>query len=397
MKKSYLYLLLLLVAFSCKESDIDWDINLPPKGRTVLFYVALDNSLSGEMSQIHNAILEGWSSDIEGSLVMLADSRRGKPVLIQFTEYNGKVVADTLRTYSNDNSGSLELENSASPDLLRQVINDMQVLVPGESYGMMLFSHASGWLPEGAYNNPASWRPTSESGLRVAPRSIFEDNGSEMELADFAAAIPDRMFDFIASEMCFMSSVETAYALRNKTDYLLASAPEVVSPGFIPIYKTSLDLLFKPEADLKGFAQAFYDHVNGLQGQYRSAAISVVRTQLMESLAALTRDIAPSLDQTQIDQLQYYDGTFNRDQKGIPHVFFDFADYIFQSNPSHSLAEEMHDMLSDIVIFKRNTPNFLNITLAKHSGLSVYIPQEGKGLGYLNEAYKETEWYKATH
>ena len=376
MKQLYLYLLLLITVFSCvKEPECEIDL---PKGRTVLFYLAGDNSLSSEINDMHVALMKGWNPNTIGSLVIFADRKNSSPVLIKLEKRNNITVADTLRRYS--------LENSASPELLSQVIADTQVIAPGESYGLVLFSHATGWLPEKSFGNLGEWSAAFDYNPPITSRSIFEDNGREMELGDFAAAIPNGLFEFIASEMCFMSSVETAYALRKKTNYLLASAPEVLSPGFTPIYTTSLDLLFKPKADLEGFAQAFFDYFNGLEGAYQSAAISVVHTAEMEALAALTRQISPSLTQEQIDQVQYYD------RNGKPHVFFDFRDYIREAATPQQLAQ-VDDLLTKIVVFKRNTPKLINISIAKHSGLSVYIPQSN--MVRLNNAYKETEWYKA--
>ena len=375
---SILFFSLLLTLFSCsKDPKVD---PILPKGRTLLVYVALDNSLYGEMEDVQASLMEGWgNADIDGTLLLFADTRRGgNPVLINIKEIKGKVVSDTLRTYTND--------NSASPELLSQVIADTKVIAPSNSYGLMLFSHATGWLPAKAFNDPAGWGAAKKSESEYINRSIFEDNGREMEFADFAAAIPDGMFDFIASEMCFMSSVETGYALRNKADYILASAPEVLSPGFTPIYKTSLDLLFKPKADLEGFAQAFFDYFNAQQGSYKSAAMSVVKTSEMDALAALTREINPSLTQDLIDQVQFFD------RNGRPNVFFDFGDYIRKAATT-SQMEQMQVLLDKAVIFKVNTPKLINITIARHSGLSVYIPQDG--LPRLNEAYEETEWYRA--
>lgn len=383
MKRCYiysviLYLFLLITAFSCsKDPKVEPII---PKGRTVLVYLALDNNLSNEMGDVHASLMDGWkNTGAEGSLLILADTYGAKkPVLIKLEKRKGVVVNDTLRSYAND--------NSASPELLSQVIADTKLIAPANSYGLVLFSHATGWLPAGAFSNPVRWGAFSKRESAFINRSIFEDNGREMELADFAAAIPDGAFDFIASEMCFMSSVETAYALRNKTKYLLAAAPEILSPGFTPIYPNSLGLLFKPTPDLEGFAQAFFDHFNGLKGDYQSAAISVVKTSEMESIAELTREIAPLLTQEQIDKVQYYD------RKGKPHVFFDFRDYILQASTPKQM-EQMDDLLAKAVVFKRNTPKLIEIFIARHSGLSVYIPQES--LPRLNEAYEGTEWRKA--
>lgn len=384
MKQFFIYILLLLAAFSCiDEPEIKVKI---PKGRTLLVYVAIDNSLSDEMPQMQEALLDGWNAKTMGSLVILADSKRSKPMLMKLEERKGKAVYDTLRVYTN--------ENSASPELLRQVISDTKELAAGESYGMLLFSHASGWLPQDAFKNPLKWEANYNNLSSIASRSVFEDSGSEMELADFAAAIPDGMFDFIASEMCFMSGVEIAYALRKKTDYILASAPEMLSPGFVPIYKTSLDLLYKPKADLEGFGQAFFNHFDGLEGAYRSAAISLIRTSEMDALAELTRKISPNLKENQfvIDQIQYYDGNYR--SAHWPHLFFDFADYMSHAATAQEI-NELEEQLSRTVIFKRNTEKLINIKLEKHSGLSVYIPQSV--LPNLNKEYKKTEWYKATN
>lgn len=378
MKYRYLYIVLLFLVFSCsKENGIDIPV---PKGRTLLVYLAGDNNLSNEVSDMHEAFLEGWNPKTMGSLVIFADSRGSNPLLIKLEEHKGEIVSDTLRRYDN--------ENSASPELLRQVIADTKGVAPGESYGMVLFSHATGWLPEKAFRNPTRWGAGLDEGPKIVPRSIFDDEGREMELADFAAAIPDGMFDFMAFDMCFMSSVETAYALRNKTKYLLAAAPEILSPGFTHIYKTSLGMLYKPQADLEGFGQAFYDYFNGLQGAYQSAAISVVRTSEMESLAALTREINPQINSEQIDQVQYYD------RNGKPNVFFDFRDYVAQVATPNQM-EQLDKQLDKVVIFKRNTPKLINIIIARHSGLSSYIPQDG--LPKLNKAYEETDWYKAVN
>lgn len=377
MKQLYLYIFLLLIAISCVD-DPESDIIIP-KGRTLLVYLAGDNSLSDEVSDIFEALKEGWDPMTMGQLVILADSKNDdKPMLIKFGKRKGIIIADTLRKYEN--------KNSASSELLSQVIADMKVIAPGENYGMMLFSHASGWLPEKAFLDPIGWGAPSGDKQNITPRSIFEDTKREMELSDFAAAIPDGMFEFIASEMCFMSSVETAYALRNKTQYLLAAAPEMLSPGFTPIYKTSLDLLYKSEADLEGFGQAYFNYVEAQEGAYRSGAISLVQTSEMEALAELTREIAPELNQEQIDMVQFYD------RNGKPHVFFDYGDYMrLAATPEQ--FEKFEELLSKAVIFKRNTPKLINIDIKKHSGLSVYIPQEA--LPRLNDAYKKTEWWKS--
>ena len=60
-----------------------------------------------------------------------------------------------------------------------------------------------------------------------------------MELADFASALPlpnHRKWDFILFEGCYMGSVEVAYELKDKTEAIIASPTEIVSPGMTEVY-----------------------------------------------------------------------------------------------------------------------------------------------------------------
>ncbi len=371
----FLYAILLIVGLSgCGKSPIPQNPPINPHPRTILAYFAGDNSLSWEVAQKTDSLLAGWNP-VYGNLLIVADTERStSPVLLQAKMKNGKVVADVIKTYTND--------NMASPELLREVINDMKTICPAESYGMILFSHATGWLPQGAFSDPLGWQPPSAINVR----SIFVDQGREMTLADFSSAIPDNTFKFMAMDMCFMSSAETAYALRNKTEYMIVSAAEILSPGFFPIYQNYLKGLYATEPNLNGFANAFYQHFNSKNGQWHSATISVLKTKEIEGLAALTKELLPTLTQTQIDQLQYYD------RNGEPHLFFDLGDYLYASAKNSYDHQRIDEALNKCVIFKQTTGLLIDIAINKHSGLNVYIDQTT--LPYLNAAHDHTEWAK---
>ena len=72
-------------------------------------------------------------------------------------------------------SHTYDQENSASPQVLKRVINDVTRLYPAKSYGLIVFSHGSGWLPPHTLVNGS--------------RSIIIDNDNEMEITDFAMAL----------------------------------------------------------------------------------------------------------------------------------------------------------------------------------------------------------------
>lgn len=359
----------LLLATSCSR---EMEITPPVARRTVLVYLAGDNNLSGEVWQKIDSLTAGWHNT-EDNLLIYQDTQgeRGTPSLLRVV---GDVVdpfTEVVREYPES--------NSALAEVFETVVQDVVTLYPSASYGLLFFSHATGWLPEGSYAQPRSMSPSL--------RSIANDNGREMELADFAAALPDYQFDFIVFEACLMSGVEVAYALRNKADYLVASSAEILSPGFTSVYPALInDLFCQPEADLTNFAKRYYSHCNTLEGAYHSATISVIRLDKIDALANAMRSFYAMQSGVQdITDLQCFD----RSEKKL---FFDLADFVRQAADTDT---KILSLLQEAVVYKASTPRFVNIPIHTHSGLTVYIEQAEYPL--LNASWRETAWYKATH
>src|SRR5690606_39237498 len=127
------------------------------------------------------ALRKGYNKDI-GRLLIYQDARGQTPRLIEIVSDAGGIgTVRHLRRY--------EVENSASPAVFSRGLEDIQNDAPASSYGLLLLSHASGWLPE---------------GMLLRPRAIAQDRGDYLELRDFAAVIPDDFFDFMIFEACFM-------------------------------------------------------------------------------------------------------------------------------------------------------------------------------------------------
>lgn len=351
---------LLLLCNSCVYSDSDEE-KLPD--RTLLVYLGRDNSLHGAFEEKRNAILEGWDGE-GGRLVIYEDLPEGAKLEI-LTKKNGKPESRLL--YEK------EVENAADPNVWKEVIKQTLAECPAKSYGLILFSHASGWLPEATL---------------TAPRSVVQDQDAWMNLADFADAIPHDLFDFIVFESCFMGSIEVAYELKEKTDYILFSPAEILSPGFKEVYRTSVNKLFLPEPDLR----SFMDHAFQILGEegFNSATFSLVQTVVLDRLADWvrwnTQTVAfPTLAGQQVfDRYSY-------------HLFFDFGQHISRLvTPSADLSE-LSAILDQCVVYKLNSPSFLlghnGFKIKHYSGLATYIPQER--FPYLNEVYQKTKWAQA--
>lgn len=175
-------------------------------------------------------------------------------------------------------------ENSASGATLERVLRTVWRLCPSDGYGLLFFSHATGWLPEGGLQAP------------LVSRSIGLDQGSEMSLDAFVSAIPSGMpLDYVIFEACLMAGAEVALALAGHTDWVLASSAEVVEPGFRPLYAENLALLTdggRPvEEQLAAFGQRYMAHVRTLSGTGCSATLSLIRTSSMPALAEAVRRV----------------------------------------------------------------------------------------------------------
>jgi len=357
------------MSVSCSH---DHDPGPPPPeipGRVILVYMGGDNSLSSETYEKRKALCQGWQSTFDGELFLYCDPGDTTPSLYQMKETKGEAELLLVSSYPE--------ENSASSAVFSRVINEVVCNNPARSYGLLVFSHASGWLPQQTF---------------LQPRSIIIDGAEEMELRDLAAAMPDEVFDFIIFEACFMAGIEVAYELKNKTEYIVASSAEIVSPGFTPVYGQILDYLYKPKPDLMGVVQTVYNYYSNQTGYLQSATYSVIHTPALEALEQWIRsmDFDVSEEATDLSEVQHFD------RYASYRLFFDLEDYYTRLLTSEAERKELERLIKDCVPYKVATNHFMEgmngFEIRQHSGLTTYIPQ--KKFPYLNEKYQKLKWKK---
>lgn len=355
-----------LLFCSCSGEDTRAEI---PVERVLLVYMGGDNNLSSETYQKIEEIRKGWDGSPANRILVYTDPADTEPALYEIVRENTGNSLLTLAVY--------EEENSAGSAVMKRVIKDMKKLYPSSSYGLLVFSHASGWLPEGSLSDP----------LRPVTKSILMDGQDEMELADFAEAIPDNTFGYIVFETCFSAGIEVAYELRNKTNYILASSAEIVSPGFTGIYAEAVNDLFGGNGGLKSFAVTAFDHFNGQPGYRQSATFTIIDTKQLDELGAFVRDHCELGREVEINGIQKFDRYSYR-------LFFDFEDYYSRLLDTDSQRAELAGLIGKCVVWKASTERFMNgyngFEIKNHSGLTGYIRQER--FPELNNAYRQTAW-----
>jgi len=272
----------------------------------------------------------------------------------------------------------------------------MQELFPANDYGLILWSHATGWLPKGEFSKYQPYGDKYTSLLNARQLNAFDlprvksfgDNrGNVMEIDALAEAIPFHL-SFIIFDACHMGGIEVAYALREKTDYLIASPTEIIADGFP--YTQIVQPLFLPSPDLKAVCNAYYNFYNEKAGMEKSGTIALYKTEGLSSLAVTVRSIFEAnrtvLDQyvPTIKRLQCYDRLSKSD------LFFDFGHFVHDI-ATESEYERFKLELDQVVVYKRATTKFFYIPIDpdRYSGISTYIPN---GLQSTRDAYKATEW-----
>ena len=251
-----LLILFVSVLSSCVKEERFYPEQDPT--RVLLVYVGTDNNLAGYEQEKLQGIRDGWTGKSTDRIIAYIDKAGADARLIEISNLAPGEQPRELAVYGR--------ENSASAETLSRVISFVTTNYPADSYGLLVFSHASGWLPSGALTNPTTYgsvsgnqtgklgvNPTatrnttvlndialsSEKGLAIADslksqshflllsgngsladdakghqshdpqnRTIITDGSNEIELRDFAAAIPDGVFDYIVVDTFFMAEVE---------------------------------------------------------------------------------------------------------------------------------------------------------------------------------------------
>lgn len=375
----------ILSFISCADSDtIKKDIE-----RTVLVYMAADNNLSSFGNTNIQLMLQGMKN-VEGRLVIYLDPSNDVPRLMVI-EGNSAPKLDTLVTYSE--------ENSASPEVLRRTIQDVRNLYPSNSYGLILWSHGMGWLPE-KYNFHRSYSaglvrytnlPTKYFGQDTHPGDGAME--SFMETDELMAGISGH-FNFIMFDACFMGAVEVLYGLRDYADYFIASPAEILANGFP--YDKIVPWLWGDEEDLKRVCAEYFNYYNTYpdpnNAGWNSATVALVKSSELQHLVELTSNIVGENKCVASTDVWRYPLS----KSSLPNVFYDLGDYI-NTYGDESQQSAYKQQLEKTVVFKVATPTFFGQTIPtdKFSGLSVYIPQTR--WDDMNQIYYQLEWARTVY
>lgn len=380
-----------------------------PAGRTVLIYMAAQNSLGqwGNQRRDSMEIAEGsrYIADNNRLLVFMDDATN--PRIYIYTRAHKR--PQLVRMWPADKC-------SADPEMLKEVWAWTVANYPAAEYGLVMWSHADGWIP--ATNTEYTrgrMRPFS-FGIDTGTADMGNDaRGTQMDIDDMAAAIAAAgvRLRYIFFDACLMQNVEVAYALRNVTDYVVAAPMSIPAAGADYTHQLQAGLFSKDVADI---VTTYHADITdpGKTNDYGDYGIvmSAVRTDKLAGLADALRRALPRSEAA---------GRSSADMAGVlnyqaytSHYFFRPHNYDMQAALRALLPDgadaEARRALDEAVVAKAATDRFYigpgyysyqHVDTDNYSGISMFVPQsvytENAGrtkLGDLNEAFRRTAWYR---
>ena len=322
--------------------------------RTVLVYMEARNNLASEALDDLDEMRRG---DVPAdSRLLVYRSRRGEPnpVLCEVFEGGDSVLVNYSDTVL-----------ATDPKHMANVLADVRRLAPSREFGMVFWSHSSGWRQK-------------------ASRGFGSENGRMMTVTDLALALgSDRAIDFLFFDCCYMGCAEVAYELRNCADYMVASPCEVPVGG-MP-YDLTLAELFNPDLTegLKNAVDLTVDSYLADPAERCPSTLSVVDLRKMDELIEA---VEPVLGNELPEGFKPQ--RFSRDNP-YKYMFTDLGQYI------GALGASIPD---GVILHERHTPKIWStIDLTHCSGLTIYMPDPKNGFDYTYRGYNTLSWAKYLH
>ncbi|MFI3266446.1 MAG: clostripain-related cysteine peptidase [Rikenellaceae bacterium] len=389
--KALLVILLATLTVGCTKNITSTEY--PDLDKTIIVYMVADNNLN---TNAYNDIqeMEYALSGIDQTANLIVYIDKNYDSQIGSTPQILRIVADTdISTIASTVVKQYSEQDSTDPTVVSKVLDDIMTTFPAEQYGLILWSHSTGWLEAAVSSTSASYSTADYGGATML--SFGNDNDNEVNNDILSQALPTNL-DFIWFDCCLMGNAETIYEYRNNADIIIASPNEVLSYG-MPYEKTMPYLI---DGDYTGAAKAFFDHYSNQEKDLVSnyyvdayATIAVYQTDQIENLATVISEQTqrcggyPTNPNVSSVQRMAYDSDFLK-------LFFDLSDGI-DCLFDQQAVDAVDDALDNLILYKAATPTFDYLSMNKYCGITCYLPRTNISATSDDNYYSTLDWAKA--
>ena len=397
---------------SCSEEAFDTDsVN---KQTILVFYpwtgsqssTGLLGALQNNIDSICDGIIDRKGLNNSRVLVFLSD------------KYNHSTLYDlqyNATTKSVDRVPLKEYEGAsyASAEGIADIMNEVKTQASALNYALIVGVHGCGWTYASDwsrypyYARPSVTRPSDNnfSGIQFgpdpnAPLTRFFGSVSlaenAMDISTLAEGIRESglKMQYILFDACYMSNIETAYELKDVTNYMIASGSEIMAAG-LP-YRSMWSYLNSPTPNYSGIVSTSVNfYKNNSSAPFCNLA--AIDCRQVEKLASVMKNINAEYQlsaSVNLDSIQHLDGF-------RPNLFYDLETYVDSLRPSGYLLDQFKSQLKLTIKASDHTDeaytciyssdsfkikNYCGITISDPSQHSVAI-----------KGREKTGWWKATH
>ena len=261
-------------------------------GRTVLAYLISNNKAGSLDTYLRDNVIDMYTAlgNMKESCTLLVfyrpytgDAPLSKPTLMSFYadgrgNINNQAVLtgqeltfDAVCSIAEKKEYTMNSQIATDPAVMKKVFTDMQTVAPSDSYGLILGSHATGWM----------------KGNSVQSKAFGDDGGYNIDIPDLANVLKksfSEKLDFVLFDACMMGNAEVGYELKDVTSHCIASVMETPVYGFP--YDQILPYLYTENIDYPAVCHEFmsFNKTNNLWG-----TCAVMDCSQMENLASAVK------------------------------------------------------------------------------------------------------------
>ena len=369
-------------------------------------YTGLLGYLQNNIDSICDGIIDRKGLNNSRVLVFLSD------------KYNHSTLYDlqyNATTKSVDRVSLKEYEGAsyASAEGIADILNEVKTKASALNYALIVGVHGCGWTYASDwsrypyYARPSVTRPSDNnfSGIQFgpdpnAPLTRFFGSVSlaenAMDISTLAEGIRESglKMQYILFDACYMSNIETAYELKDVTNYMIASGSEIMAAG-LP-YRSMWSYLNSPTPNYSGIVSTSVNfYKNNSSAPFCNLA--AIDCRQVEKLASVMKDINAE-NQLQasvnLDSIQHLDGF-------RPNLFYDLETYVDSLRPSGYLLDQFKSQLKLTIKASDHTDEAYtciyssdSFKIKNYCGITVSDPSQHS---VAIKGREKTGWWKATH
>ncbi len=380
------------------------------KENTVIIYMNADNNLDvfaiQDLHEIEMGVATNNILQSDNNVLVYLDRAAGaSPAYSVIFEVGNSNVAGVIDSQVVKILGERDSSDKAT---LEEVLDFSIENYPAKNYGLVFWSHGTGWIPQGElistaerFYKGAGSSPTKSFGLD------YTSSHSEMSIKDFELAISNTInkndlekFSYVIFDACYMGDIEVAFQLRNYSDYTLASQTEIMVDG-LPYDEVMSSLLSidenNVEEQLKEVVNSFEIYYSNQSISFKKTAqMSLIKNNKLEQLSGSLKKylLANSAIVTNSNYLYYVMQPTLVDD--YLEVKYDLKDFVNESsgNGSTNIEKVNFNLAFDeaIIYHKKSSQILSSISTESMSGINVYIPNQKNES--INKYYKSLDWYE---